>query len=87
MNKLEAAKEVRSLASGTIASVFDVNTYGEVEATIKDLELWLVCQGDSRQWDCWQDVVNEYKVFRDEEDNIRDEGVPDEEDDHIPWWA
>lgn len=81
MNKLEAAREIRSLASGTIASVFDVGTYGEVEETIKDLDTWLVCQGDSRQWDTWQDVVNEYKVFRDtnqeNEDNDEDERIAD----------
>lgn len=52
-------REIASVSSGTLAGVFNTNSYAEIDAILEDLVSWVKKQ--NKTWTSWQDVVLDYK--------------------------
>lgn len=61
MNKSEMRREIGSLASGTLARLFDETNYMTLETYQAKWLEWLDAQPNDKSWDSWVDCWNEYK--------------------------
>lgn len=61
MRKNDMEREIRTLASGTLANLFGTARYDQQEACQVLWLEWVQTQPDDKTWETWQDCWDEYK--------------------------